>query len=102
MSRIALFIRHKTMPGKRDEVREVWERHMQPLIVRNKSHEAYFYCFDDNDPDSICVYQQYADHESSQAFLKDPGYVAYLKESRLLLAGEPEITAATPVWIKGR
>ena len=62
---------------------------------------AYFYCYDDNDPDSICVYQQYSHHESSQAFLKNPSYAVYLKESRLLLAGEPEITAATPVWIKG-
>ena len=101
MSKVALFIKHKSLPGKRDEVRRVWERHMQPQIAQNKAHQAYFYCYDDNDPDSICVYQQYSDHESSQAFLKNPSYAVYLKESRLLLAGEPEITAATPVWIKG-
>ncbi len=74
---------------------------MQPLIAQNKGHEAYFYCYDNTDPDSICVYQQYSDREAAQAFLKDPSYAVYLKESRLLLAGESEITAATPIWTKG-
>lgn len=101
MTKVALFIKHKSLPGKRAEVRGVWERHMQPRIAQNEAHEAYFYCYDDNDPDSICVYQQYSDRESSQAFLKNPGYADYLKEVEPLLAGTPEITAATPVWVKG-
>jgi quinol monooxygenase YgiN len=101
MSKVALFIKHKTVPGKREEVRRVWERLMQPQIAQDKAHEAYFYCYDDNDPDSICVYQQYSDREAAQAFLKNPSYAVYLEESRLLLVGEPEITTATPVWMKG-
>lgn len=47
MNKAAIFIRHKTLPGKREEVRKVWERYMQPLIAQNKGHEAYFYCYDD-------------------------------------------------------
>lgn len=101
MSKVALFIKHKSLPGKRDEVRAVWQRHMQPRIANNTAHEAYFYCYDDNDPDSICVYQQYSAHGSSQAFLQTPSYAEYLKEVEPLLAGQPEITAATPVWVKG-
>ncbi len=101
MSKVALFIKHKSLPGKRDQVRSVWERHMQPRIARNKAHEAYFYCYDDNDADSIWVYQQYSDRESSQAFLETPGYADYLKEVEPLLVGTPEIAAATPVWVKG-
>jgi len=100
MSKVALFIKHKSLPGKRDEVRAVWERYMQPKIAQNKAHEAYFYCYDNNDPDSICVYQQYSDRESSQAFLKNPSYAEYLKEVESFLAGQPEITTTTPVWIK--
>lgn len=101
MSKVALFIKHRSLPGKRDEVRGVWERHMRPQIARNKAHDAYFYCYDDNDPDAICVYQQYSDRESSQAFLKNSSYAEYLREVEPLLAGQPEITAATPMWIKG-
>lgn len=100
MNKVALFIRHVSLPGKRDEVREVWERHMRPRIETNKAHEAYFYCYDNNNPDVICVYQQYSDLESSQAFLKTLSYAEYLKEVDALLASQPEVTSATPVWIK--
>lgn len=100
-NKVALFIMHRALPGKRDQVRQVWERHMQALITQNRAHENYFYCYDNNDPDAICVYQQYSDHEASQAFLENPSYADYHKEVTPLLAGEPKITAATPLWIKG-
>jgi quinol monooxygenase YgiN len=101
MTKLALFIRHKTQPGKRDEVRKVWERHMKPNIAGNPGHEAYFYCFDNSDADSICAFQQYTDLQSSEDFLKTGGYAAYLKEVEPLLAGPPQITSLTPMWIKG-
>ena len=101
MTKIALFVKHKTQPGKRDEVRRVWERHMRPNIASNPRHEAYFYCFDNNDSDAICAFQQYADLESSRDFLKTESYAAYLKEVEPLLAGPPEVTSVTPVWVKG-
>jgi hypothetical protein len=46
MTKIALLIQHKTKPGKRDRVHQIWERYMQPNIAKNPGHEAYFYCFD--------------------------------------------------------
>lgn len=101
MTRVALLIKHKTKPGKRDEVRAVWQRHMQPLITSNPAHEAYFYCLDDNDPDGIVAFQQYTDRASSQAFLKTDGYAAYLAEVEPLLQGPPEVLCLTPLWIKG-
>lgn len=42
MSGHALFVQHRTLPGKRSEVQEVWRRHMQPAIARNEGHFAYF------------------------------------------------------------
>ena len=101
MSKLALFIRHKTRPGKRDAVREVWMRHMQPTIARNAAHEAYFYCFDNNDPNGICAFQVYTDAESAQSFLKTESYAAYLREVEPLLSGSPEVTTLTPMWVKG-
>jgi len=74
---------------------------MQPLITSNAAHEAYFYCFDDNDPDGIIAFQQYPDRASSQAFLKHDGYAAYLRDVEPLLAGPPEVLSVTPMWIKG-
>jgi quinol monooxygenase YgiN len=70
MASFALFIKHKTQPGRRDEVRKVWERHMAPAIAANPGHVAYFYCFDNGDPDSIYAFQQYSSLEASQEFLQ--------------------------------
>lgn len=100
MTKFALFVRHKTRPGKRDEVRKVWEHHMRTAIAGNSGHEAYFYTFDNNDPDSICAFQQYTDLTASKEFLKTGSYAAYLKDVEPLLAAPPEITSLTPVWIK--
>ena len=102
MTKVALFVKHKIQPGKRDDARRVWERHMRPHIASNPRHEGYFYCFDNNDSDSICAFQQYADLESSQDFLKTESYAAYLNEVEPLLAAPPEVTSVTPVWVKGR
>jgi quinol monooxygenase YgiN len=101
MTRTAIFITHRALAGKRDEVRRVWERHLQPHIAASAAHEAYVYCFDDSDPDMICVFQQYTDRAASQAFLAAPWYAAYVKEVTPLLAGPPQLRTATPVWAKG-
>ena len=100
MTKSALFIRHKALPGKRDEVRRVWERHLRPQIGENAAHEAYFYCYDDNDPDMICVFQLYRDHTGPEEFVKQPWYPAYEAEVTPLLTGESEFRSATPFWIK--
>jgi quinol monooxygenase YgiN len=100
MSRTALFVRHKAKPGKRDEVRRVWEKHLRPRIAENAPHEAYFYCFDNTDPDVICVFQLYSDSAGAQQFVKQPWYPAYEAEVTPLVA-ESEFRSATPLWIKG-
>lgn len=100
MTQVALFIKHKTLPGKRDEVRKVWEKYMAPAIAANPEHTADFYCFENSDSDSICAFQQYASIEASQEFLKTESYAAYLKVVEPLLSGPPQITALTPMWSK--
>jgi quinol monooxygenase YgiN len=102
MTGFALFITHRTLPGKRDEVRHVWEAHMAPEIAKNAGHLAYFYCFANDDSDLIRVFQQYADRAASQAFIENPPYKKYLHAVSHLLAGPPEINDATPIWTKTR
>lgn len=101
MTSLALIIKHKTQPGKRDEVRKVWERHMAPAVSANPGHLAYFYCFDNADPDAILAFQQYVSAEAAGEFLKTDDYAAYLQEVEPLLAGPPQVTTLTPVWSKG-
>jgi hypothetical protein len=80
MASFTLIIKHKTQPGRRDEVRKVWERHMAPAIAANPGHVAYIYCFDNGDPDSI---------------------YAFVNDVEPLLSGPPQIIALTPAWSKG-
>lgn len=101
MTSLALIIKHQTRPGKRDEVRKVWERHMAPAISANPGHIAYFYCFDNADPDAILAFQQYVSAEAAGEFLKTDSYAAYLQEVEPLLSGPPQVTALTPMWSKG-
>lgn len=75
MTKVALFVKHKIQPGKRDDVRKVWGCHIRPSIASNPGHEAYFHCYDDNDPNSLCAFHQYTDLKASQDFLKTDSYV---------------------------
>ncbi len=100
MSSTALFIIHQTKPGKRDEVKKIWLKHMAPAIQGNAGHLAYFYTFDNNNPDSICAFQQYESEQAAKDFLSHPNYQTYLVESRELLEKEPQIMSLSPQWVK--
>lgn len=100
MSTTGLFIIHQTKPGKRDAVKEIWLKHMAPAIQGNPGHLAYFYTFDNNNPDSICAFQIYESQQAAQDFLSHPNYQSYLAESRELLEHEPQVMSLAPQWVK--
>lgn len=100
MTQLALIIRHQTRPGRRDDVRKVWEAHMAPAVEANPGHLAYFYGFDDTDPDAIIAFQVYDCVESSQQFLETEAYASYLRDVEPLLSGPPQVTPLRSVWAK--
>lgn len=100
MASTALFIVHKTKPGRRDDVKSIWLRHMAPAIENNAGHLAYFYTFDNGDPDAICAFQQYASEQAAKDFLTHPNYLSYLAESRPLLEHAPTVMSLSPQWVK--
>jgi quinol monooxygenase YgiN len=99
MTQVALFIRLKALPGKRDAVRAAWDKHLRPNIGRNPRHQAYFYCYDDEDADVIRVFQLYSDRAGPQEFVEQPWYPAYEAEVTPLLA-DFEIRTVTPAWVR--
>lgn len=94
-----LLIEHRTLAGKRDDVRKIWEKHMQPAISANPGHVAYVYSFGQND-DVITAFQVYTSKSEADAFLKHSSYGEYLEASRPLLAGEPKVTVLDVLWQK--
>lgn len=73
---------------------------MAPAVDGNPGHVAYFYCFDNTDPDAISAFQVYGSAEESQQFLQTDAYAAYLRDVEPLLSGPPLVTSLTPVWAK--
>ena len=100
MTSVALFIVHKTKPGMREAVKDVWLRNMAPAVQANPGHLAYFYNFDAADPDAICAFQQYASANAAREFLEHPSYLKYLKEVEPLLEGPPQVKNLIPQWVK--
>ena len=94
MTSLTRFITHRARPGKRDEVRHVWETPMVPNVAETSGHLAYFYSFANDDPALIRVFQLYAVCAASQAFLQKPSYKIYDDSVSHLLAGPPEICDA--------
>ena len=93
-----VIIEHRTQPGRRDDVRQVWEKWMRPAITANEAHEAYTYTFDPSDPDVIRAFQRYRDATAAAAFLETPAYRSYLVEVEPLLMGPPVVRTGDVVW----
>lgn len=96
----ALVLRHRAKPGRRDELVEVWRRHMPEAVQGHDGHLAYVLCASEVDPDVMVVFQHYRDAAAAQEFLGNAAYLRYLAESSPLLSGPPVVEAVEPLWSK--
>lgn len=100
-TRTAFYVRHKALPGKRDELRKVWEKYARSYIEAAGVQLAYFYCHDDGDPDAVVAFQICADDSGLEDFTRQPWFPAYEAETAALVASPSEYRSVTPVWTKG-
>ena len=100
MQKIALLVRHKTRPGAREKMLEVWTRHVQPRARDNPGHLAYYFCFDSANPDQVTAFQVFANDAERAAFLGGDWYPAYLAEVSHYISEPPEIVSTQVVWSK--
>lgn len=101
MAKLALFIKTKTQPGKRGEVRTLWEQHLKARAEANEAQESYAFCEDDQDPDTFYLFEIYRDREAFQRNATQPWFGEYMAKVGPLLAGPPQMGTATPVWTMG-
>ncbi|PHR85922.1 MAG: monooxygenase [Blastopirellula sp.] len=101
MTNFALFVRHKSKPGQRDKVREVWEQYVKPRAASNADHLAYYFCYDENQADTICVFQMFTDKQAYEDFLAGDWYPEYLDAVSEFVLEAPTLNTANPIWIKG-
>jgi quinol monooxygenase YgiN len=101
MAKIALFITAKAQPGKREELRKLFEKHIKPHAEANQLEESCVYCYANEDEDTICMFEMFSEPSVVKEDMESEWFGAYQKEASSVLAGPPQVVMATPVWAKG-
>ena len=101
MPKIALFINATTRPEKRDELRQLWEKHLKPHIETNVEEEFCSYCYGVDDDNTICMFELLSESYDLQAAFQSDWFKAYMEAATPILAGPPEVIITTPIWSKG-
>jgi len=101
MQKTTLILTVRTKPGKREELRALWDRHLRPRAEENAAQELYLYCHDAEDPDTTHIIEVYGDGDAMRRNAAAPWFAEYMRASAPLLAGGPAMARAEPVWAKG-
>jgi quinol monooxygenase YgiN len=101
MAKLAVMVKTRTQPGKRDDVRRLWDAHLRPRVEANAAQEVYFFCEDANDPDVFYLFEIYANPEAMEANGQSPWFADYMAAVGPLLTDQSEVAIATPTWAKG-
>jgi quinol monooxygenase YgiN len=101
VTKTALILTVRTLAGKRDALRALWEEHLRPRAEVNPAQELYLYCYDADDPDTIHIVEVYGDAAEMGRNASAPWFADYMRAAGPLLAGPPSIHTAEPVWAKG-
>jgi quinol monooxygenase YgiN len=101
MAKVALFIKSKAKPGQRDALQGLWESHLRDRAAANSALEAYYYCYDNADPDVVHLFEVYRDAAAQTADGGGAAFATFMAEAGPLLDGFPVVHETTPMWIKG-
>lgn len=101
MSKLAAIMSITTLPGRRDELRRLWQEHLQARVEQSAVQEFYLVVEDADDADTLHFVEVYADGAQMVANAEAPWFGAYLAAVKPLLAGPPRVATGRPVWAKG-
>ena len=100
MAKLSIIIKGRARPGKRDEVRTLFEKHLAPRAVANAAQEVVVWSADNGEPDTFYLYEIYGDPTAMEANASAPWFAEYISAVAPLLATQPELMTATPMWMK--
>lgn len=101
MGELSIIVKTKTLPGKRDEIQRLYTDLMAPRAIENPFQEVVVWCADQHDPDVFYLFEIYTDAAAMGANAQAGWFADYMAKAGPLLAGEPEVAMASPVWSKG-
>ncbi len=97
---VALFIKVRTKPGRRDEFHALWARHLRDRALDNPAQRAYCIA-DGDDGQSVWLFELYADGTALAENAQASWFHEYLAAVEPLLEGPPDVQSAVPKWAKG-
>jgi quinol monooxygenase YgiN len=100
MAKLAIFVTANAQPGKREELRKLFEKHIKPHVESNKAQELCFYCYDTQNENTMCMFELFNDPAVVKADMESEWFAAYQKDASAVLAGPPQVIIASPVWVK--
>ena len=101
MGNLAMVIKSTAQPGKRQELFDLYQELMAPRAEDNDAQEVVVWSADQHDPDAFYLFEIYRDAGALGANAAAPWFADYMAKAGPLLAGEPEVAMATPLWSKG-
>lgn len=101
MGNLAIIVKSRAKEGKRDQIRSLYEELMAPRAEENDAQEVVVWCADQHDPDAFYLFEIYTDAAAMSANAQAEWFAGYMAKVGPLLAGEPEVAMATPIWAKG-
>ena len=101
MSKITMIVKTRCQPGKRDEIRRLYEQHLKPRAEANPGQELIVYSYDAQDENLFYLFEIYSGQEVLQANSNATWFWEYMSAAGPLLDGQPEVMMGTPVVAKG-
>ena len=101
MAKLAMFVKAKTQPGKREQMKQIWEKIVKQRVEGEENVEHYFFCYAIEDDDTICIFELSKDPSGFDAAMKSDWFLDYMEQLKPLLVDPPEVIMTTPVWVKG-
>ena len=101
MGDTAIIVTSTARPGRRDEIRAIYDEMMVPRAEANDTQEVVVWCDDLHDADTFYLFEIYRDAASMGANAQAPWFADYLARVGPLMADEPKVRLATPRWSKG-
>ena len=100
MRKITLFIKIKSLPDKRDEVWQLWQKHIKDHLEDNSKAEFISFCFDAKDKNTIWIFELFHDQFQPEIIMESDWFANFQNEVIPLLENPPEVAISEPVWIK--
>lgn len=91
MGELAMLIKTKAQPARRDDLFALYRELMAPRAEANLAQEVVVWCADQHDPDAFFLFEIYASGEAMGANAAAPWFADYMAKAGPLLASEPEV-----------